>query len=846
MDPGEAMQQIEAASGIPFSYNDNILPNLKVSGDFENTPLRQVLSQVLDQLNLSYTYRKGIIILLPSPQKPRVAAAFSISGYIEDSTSGERLIGATVYDAKSRMGVVTNEFGFFSLRVPPDSVKLVVSMLGFAIHGEVILVDRNIRGTVRLRPNLDLETVEIIADQERVQSELGGISSFRIPISDLRALPALMGETDVLAGLSLLPGVSNGGEGATGLYVRGGGPDQNLILYDGVPIYNSSHLFGFYSVFNSDGIKDIQLVKGGFPARYGGRLSSVINIRMKEGNLKEIHGTGNVGLTSGRVMLEGPLIKDKLSFMASARRTLLEPYLGLISNNATSTGGNLVGYNFYDLNGKLHWKMGKRDGIYLSGYTGGDAFSSGYQIDTNNVSDKFDFKLRWGNSAGILRWHHDWTKNLFSDFSLFTTKYQYRSVSSTQLDFLGQNFQRNELSNQSLVEDIGAKFNFDWLPSNRHFVRIGGTATQHQFNPEILQRQNLSVGEDTSAFDVSQEELRPFEANAYIEDQVLASDKISFNIGLHASFYKLDTFQYSSLQPRVSFRAGPSDSWGVYGSFSSMVQYLHLLSNSGVGLPIDLWVPATEIAQPEVAQQYSLGMDRTFSTPGLQISVEGYYKSLKNLIDYETGANFLGDTDWQERVAKEGKGLSYGIEVFLRKAKGPFRGWVGYTWSKTFRQFESINLGERYPYKYDRRHDFSTAAIYDLNDRIQVSANFVFGTGTANTIPEAVFYAPTNPAFDFWTLNDGNEVSVVIEYKDRNSFRLPAYHRLDLNLKIHKKRSWGETYWNFGLYNAYNRRNPYFLFLRADYSKDPNAPEIKARKLSLLPILPSVNWGFKF
>ncbi len=842
-DPDIALQLIEQASGLPFSYNNNILPNRNVSGTFEKTPLREVLSQVLGSLGLTYTYRRGLIILLPGNKAPRIIPAHTISGYVEDNASGERLIGATVYDASSRSGVITNEFGFFSLQVPKDSVKLVISMIGYAVHAEMLYPETDIKGVVRLKPDLSLETVEIIDQQEKIRSELGGISAYRIPISELRALPALMGETDVLAGLSLLPGVSSGGDGATGLYVRGGGPDQNLVLFDGVPIYNSSHLFGFYSIFNSDAIKDVKLVKGGFPARYGGRLSSVISIRMNEGNLNEWSGQGNLGLTSGRLMLEGPLIKDKLSLTLSGRRTLLEPYLAIVSNLAEKNNGNSIGYNFYDLNGKLHWKVSERDGIYLSGYSGGDAFSSGYSIDTNGVLDAFDFNLRWGNTAGILRWHRDWSKELFSDFSVFTTQYRYRSLSSTEIDFPNEPFERNELTNRSQVRDFGARLNFDYIPTNKQVVRMGATVTQHEFTPEILQRQSFSTG---PSVEISQRILRPIEANIYFEDQVQATEKFSFNLGIHTSYYQLDTFSFASIQPRVSFRIGPTDRWGVYGSYSTMTQFLHLLSNSGTGLPIDLWVPATEIAQPEFARQVSLGVDQTFQNPGLQLSVEGYYKRMENLIDYQTGANFLGDVDWQERVEKGGTGESYGMEVFVRKPKGVIKGWLGYTWSKTTRQFPTINDNIPYPYKYDRRHDFSAAAIYDLSDKIQFSANFVFGSGTANTLPRAASLTPSNPAFGFIELNEGIGTNVVITYGQRNEYRLPAYHRLDLNMKIFKTRSWGETYWNFGLYNAYNRRNPYFLFLRADYSNNIDEPEIKARRLSLLPILPSVNWGFKF
>lgn len=844
-DPATTIQKIESASKVPFSYNNNLLPDILITASFKRRPLREVLGEVLPRMGLEYIYQDGIVVLVKGKDKPR-APGYTISGYIEDASTGERLIGASVYDLRSREGMITNQFGYFSLHLPADSVKLVVSMVGYALEASRFKLTRNERLTVRLVPDLSLETIEINDQQDIGITGLGGVSSMRVPISEIERLPTLMGESDVLAALALLPGVHSGGEGSTGLYVRGGGPDQNLILYDGVPVYSSSHLFGFYSIFNSSAIKDLELVKGGFPARYGGRLSSVVNIRMKEGNLKKFSGEGNVGLTSANLLLEGPLIKDKLSFVVSGRRTLLEPYLLAINRYAELNDGNSLGYYFYDLHGKVHWNVGKRDGIFLTYYQGEDVFSSGYSIDTMNVLDVFDFDLNYGNSAGILRWHRDWSGNFFSDVSVYASQYRYNSVSSTELDFMGMEFQRNELTNRSSVQDLGARFQLDWIPTNNQLVRMGGNVVRHRFEPEVFQQRTIEDGVPTEVKTTRQEPLEPIEANIFFEDQVTPTENVSFNLGIHTSWYLIDSTSFASIQPRVSFRIGPVDRWGLYGSYSSMTQYLHLLSNSGVGLPTDLWVPATRKVPPQQAHQVSLGVDKSFKKNGFQFSAEAYYKTLNDLIEYQTGANFLGDLDWQDRVEKEGTGESYGLELFLRKNMGQFRGWIGYTRSKTFRTFPSINFGNRFPYKYDRRNDLSLVLIYELSDRMEISANWVYGTGTAVTFPAATFYAPSDPIFDFWSLNDGSELNIVIVYSDRNSYRLPAYHRLDLNFRVHKARKWGETFWNIGLYNAYNRRNPYFLFLRADYSVDPNAPTIKARKLNLLPVLPSVNFGFKF
>lgn len=841
----KALAQIEQVSQIPFSYTPNTLPDTLVSGNYESVPLRKVLEQLLNPLGLGFKLRYGVLVLGPMEAKTNLRL-FTVSGYVEDRSSGERLIGATVYDARTRKGTITNEFGFFSLRLPADSMKLVVSMVGYAVYAEQFQLTKNTRGKIQLIPDLSLETVEIVDYQGISIGQMGGVNGLHIPASELNKLPTLLGESDVLAALKLLPGINVGSEGASGLYVRGGGPDQNLVLMDGVPIYNSSHVFGFFSIFNSNTIKDVELFKSGFPARYGGRLSSVINIRMKEGDFSRFRAEGSLGLTSASLLFEGPILKNRLSFVLSARRTLMEPYFKVVNRFAEAEDGNFLGYFFYDLNGKLNWRMGPRDELSLTMYSGRDVLESGYEIQANAVRDLFDFDLSWGNQAGILAWRRDWSPRFFSEVSAYGTQYRYNSVSTTELDYLGQSFERHELNNVSSVQDVGARLNLEWVPRQQHHVRMGGAVIRHVFQPEVFQFSAISVGIDTVYDRASQPMLKPFEANLYFEDQVQAGKLLSFNLGLHSSYFQLDSTRFISIQPRVSFRLGKPGRSGIYGGFSTMAQNLHLLSNSGVGLPTDLWVPATDRIVPEQSMQWYFGMDKSFSGPGLQIGLEGYFKDMKNLIDYQTGTNFLGDVNWQDRVEKEGIGKSYGLEVFLRKTTGRIRGWLGYTWAKTDRQFPSINFGNVFPYKYDRRHDFSAVMIFEVNDKIELSANWVYGTGTANTFPEAVFYSPSNSALDFWSLNEGEEVNVVIDYSERNSFRLPAYHRLDVNFKYHRPTKWGELFWNFGLYNAYNRRNPYFLFLRADYSEDPNAPQIKARKMSLLPILPSVKFGVKF
>lgn len=841
-----AIRTLQARTGVQFTYDSSILPASSVRLKFRDAPLKDVLVAILHPAGLDFTARRGMIIVHARTEALAPLPQFTISGYVEDGETGERLIGASVYDARTRAGTLTNQFGFFSLRLPADSVKLVISMVGYAVRAEKFALDRDVRRRVEMLPDLRLDVVEINDADVEGLDELSGVSMFHVPVSELKRLPSLMGEGDVLNALKLFPGVQSAGDGSGGLYVRGGGPDQNLILYDGVPIYNSSHLFGLFSIFNADAIKDIRLVKGGFPARYGGRLSSVIDIRMKEGNLKKIRGEGNIGLTAARLTIEGPIIRDKTSFLISARRTILEPYLLILNNRAARSDGNNLGYFFYDLNAKIHHKLSDRDRIFLSAYTGGDRFASGYDIEANGTRDKLDFGLRWGNDGAVLRWHRDWNKELFSDFSLFGSRYAYRSVSTAELFVPNQISEKNQLTTTSGVTDFGARWNFDWIPSPRHFVKVGVATTLHEFEPETFNQVITDAFSESTENTLGQGTYRSLESVAYVEDNMAITEKWRVNAGLHFAHYAVDSTQYAALQPRISTRYKLPEGFSLTGSFTSMVQFIHLLANSGVGLPTDLWVPATGAIPPQRSLQYTAGFDKTFKKLGLELSVEGYYKDMKDLIDYQTGVNFMGNNNWQALVEKDGVGRSYGVEFFLRKTTGRFGGWIGYTLSRSERQFENINFGQVYPYKYDRRHDVSVVARWKLTKHIDLSASWVYGTGIAISFPDAVYLAPTSPAYGFWELNDGRDLDVIIDYGTRNSFRLPDYHRLDLNMRVHKKVKWGETFWNFGIYNVYNRRNPYFLFLRSDYSNGSGSPEIKARRMSLLPILPEVNFGFRF
>lgn len=840
----EALLLIEDRSAVAFAFQSNNLPKDPIQRSFRDVSVRQVLDALCRPVGLTYEVRDRLVVVFPARKSPPVN--FSVSGYVEDRSSGERLVGVAVYDVRTRRGTLTNHKGYFSLRLPADSVHLIVSSMGYALQSERFLLRENRRRTVRLKPDLELAAVEIEdSDTTRGMDELSGVSVMRIPIAELDRLPALMGEPDVLNALALLPGVQSGGGVSGGLYVRGGSPDQNLTLLDGVPIYNSAHLFGFYSIFNSDVLRSVELIKGGFPARYGGRLSSVIDLRTKAGNQNRISGRGNLGLVSAKLMLEGPIVKEKTSFLVSARRSILEPYWQLVNELAERNDGNSLGYSFFDINAKLNHRLGERDELELGFYTGGDRFSSGYSLAGDQVSDVFDFGLRWGNTAAVLRWNRDWSNRLFSDVSVFHSRYDYSARSRNELLAAGSSRRAQSLELTSSVIDYGARAEFQYLPGPSHFIRFGAMGTRHDFQPETFQ-QEVDNGGALSLSELQQRALVSWEWGIFAEDNIALTRRLYVNAGVHYSRFDTDGTFYQSLQPRLSAGYSFPQQIRATASYSRMTQFLHLLSNSGVGLPTDLWVPATANIPPQNAEQFSLGVSKRFPKAGVEFSIEGYSKAMDSLIDYQTGVNFLANRNWEEIVERAGTGRSYGIEFFLQKATGRWRGWLGYTLSRSERQFAEINFGNVFPYKYDRRHDFSAAFIYEINARWEVSANWVYGSGAAITFPEAVFFAPSSPLLGFSDLNDDQAVGIIIDYGERNSFRLPAFHRLDLNVRLHKDVAWGELYWNFGVYNVYNRQNPLFLFLRADYTNDPNNPEIRARRMSLLPILPEVNIGFKF
>lgn len=819
----------------------------------------------------------GLLFLLGICPEGLGQASFTISGYVRDAGSGESMISAPVFDERSGQGTLTNPYGFFSLRLPADSVVLRVAYAGFSAVRIPLLLDRDTTFKVDLSP-FSLQEVEIVAEEVDRAVDNTEMSAVSIPISQIKLMPALLGEVDVIKAIQLMPGVQSGSEGSTGLYVRGGGPDQNLILLDGVPLYYVSHLGGFFSVFNADALSSVKLYKGGFPARYGGRLSSVLDIRMKEGNLNNFEAEGSVGIISSKLSVQGPIQKGKTSFIVSGRRTYIDLLTRPLSRLA-SNGEASVGYYFYDLNTKINHIFSDKDRLYFSAYMGDDRFvgSGGYKDP--DYEEEFKLGLGWGNRVAALRWNHVWSNNLFSNVTATYSRYQlrtqaegnaiYREPDSTYTETFGLDY-------ISRIQDWGGKIDFDYYPSPNHEIKFGLQTTYHTFEPGTIgvsQRTNESTL-DTSIVTSLDYSL---ESAVYFEDNLKIGSAFSANLGVHAVHYLISDKSYFSVQPRISTRLAVSPNVSIKASYVQMNQFIHLLTNSGIGLPIDLWVPATENVPAQFSWQAAGGVSWSLLNDKFELSLEGYYKKMEGLITFKEGNNFffggLQGNTWEETVETGGQGESYGAELLLQKKQGKTTGWVGYTLAWNNQQFDNVNQGQWFPYKYDRRHDISIVMTHQFNDRVSVAGTWVFGTGNAISIPTGGFATisdPLNPSLGFgggvYDPQEGPRLSTpfrqiftdIASYGEagqvfeegRNSFRMQPYHRLDLGVNFSKPKKWGERTWSIGIYNTYSRLNPFAYYIDRRQIYDPNtgsfiSSETKLKKITLFPIIPSVSYQFK-
>lgn len=759
---------------------------------------------------------------------------FTISGYVSDVETGEKLLNANVYETQNLTGTISNTYGFYSLTLPQGKYTVVFSYVGYQTIQKEIDLQADFTLNVDLAPNGKLEEVTVVGKSRESKLTDTQMSTEVVSMETVKNLPSFMGEADVMKTLQLLPGVQSGSEASSGLYVRGGGPDQNLILLDGTPVYNANHLFGFFSVFNADAIKNVTLYKGGFPARFGGRLSSVVDIKMKEGNEKEFHGGIQVGLIASKFFAEGPIKEDKTAFHISGRRTYIDLLARPFMHNE-ETGG----YFFYDLNAKVNHKFSDKSRLYISAYTGRDKAYSEYEEaeswDGKNNTYKDESKLYWGNLTTALRWNYIFNNKLFSNSTVTYSQYQF-TVNSTQQTLEQKKTTEDTYYNyKSGINDVSYKIDLDWYATPAHDVKFGANYTYHTFKPgvEVLKANNIDEQPVNVVF--GDQNIYAHEVSGYIEDNMKITSRLKANIGLHVSGFNVENTFYSSIEPRASLRYLATDKLTFKMAYAKMQQYIHLLSNSTIGLPTDLWVPVTENIKPMISHQMALG---TVYSPrkGYSISLEGYYKEMDNLIEYKEGASFFGSSQgWEEKV-EMGEGRSYGAELLLKKETGKTTGWIGYTLSKTERKFDNINFGEYFPARYDRRHDVSVAVTHKFSDKVDLGISWVYGTGNAITLPSNTIATLEINHSDYGSY-EGNTVQY---FDQRNNYRMPDYHRLDVGINFHKVKKHGVRTWNISVYNAYNRKNPFFLYVG---EKD----DVKVLKqVSLFPILPSVSYTYKF
>ena len=766
-------------------------------------------------------FKKLLFLILFLPLLSQ-AQNHTISGYINDSESGEALIGAAVYVTTFDKGTTANTYGFYSITLPEsDSLGVVFSYLGYEAQVKKIYLRESVELNINLE-NASVSLTEVVVFAEQTLNDdnvqRAQMSVVDIPIAKIKELPVILGETDVLKVVQLLPGVQSGNEGTTGFHVRGGNTDQNLIQLDEATVYNPNHLFGLFSTFNSRALNNVTLIKGGFPAQYGGRLSSILDIQMKEGNNKKFKTEGGIGLITSQLTFEGPLKKDEASFILSGRRTYLDllvrPFL---------PKGNDSNYHFYDLNAKVNWKLSSKDRIFLSGFKGSD--DAAYR-----ESQGIQYNIFFGNSTATLRWNHLFGQKLFSNTSFIFNKYE-QNIST----FLDNSFSKVF----SGIQDYSGKTEFQYFPNPKHAIRFGAHYTNHRFESKGESGSKGTGGPSVPGApgEVKSSPAKYFnEVAIYLNDEWILNDRFSTSLGVRAPAFIAKDVNYITVEPRASLKFSINKTSSVKAAYTVMNQFVHLIPSSTASIPTDIWIPSTKLTKPQVSQQFALGYFRNFKQNKYEASLEFYYKTMDNQILFKEGNQLIAGLD-VDSFLTYGKGWSYGAEFFLKKNTGKLTGWVSYTLSKTEQQFAELNFGERFPFKYDRRNVLSLVANYEINKRWSISGVFVYSTGNAFTLPTGRINVNYGGS-----LFEGN----YFVYENRNNVRLSDYHRLDISATYKKKRKMFKKYYDselvLGLYNLYSRQNSYFVY----FLVDPVTSEPKTKQVSLLPIIPSISYNFKF
>jgi len=763
---------------------------------------------------------------------------FTLSGYVKDASNGEALMGATIYAKEIQKGTISNTYGFYSLTVDKGTYTVEINFVGYETFRKTIEFTKNQTLNIEMHP-IAIQMADAVISASRSDENVSGtnMGTTVVPVDVIKKMPSFFGEVDLIKTIQLLPGIQSAGEGSTGYYVRGGGLDQNLVLLDNAVVYNLGHLFGFFSIFNADAIRSVEMIKGGMPANFGGRLASVLNVSMKEGNMKRYEIDGGVGIVFARINVQGPIVKDKASFLFTVRRTyidaLVQPFLD-VSNPMKG-----LKFCFYDLNGKANWKINDKHRIFVSGYYGSDNY--GFN------GDDIDMKARfyWGNAAGSFRWNYNINSKLFLNTSAMISDFAFNTeISSSDMYKLGM---------KSSVRDYAVNSELNYMPMAGNILKMGVDYTFHHLTPGSYE---IQMG---SEFDIPTTLiLNAHEAAVYFNEEVDLSDEIRLNVGLRGSFYQhsgpyafyipdnvghiIDSTvykkgekikNYQGLEPRISLRFAIDKDLSIKASYTYNYQYLHQVALSSISLPTDEWILSSTDIKPQQGSQYSIGFYKNMKKNMYEFSVEAYYKDMKNLTEYREGYSpFTALMQSFDRQYTQGEGYSYGLEFLLNKTSGKLTGWIGYSlaWSK--RQFAELNDGKEFYAKNDRRHDVSISLSYDILPNLTTSIVWVYATGNTMTVPIGFYFIDYN---------------MVTEYSSKNAYRIPPYHRMDIsvNWTIRKTERF-EHGINFSVYNVYNRRNPFFISIGSGMNTDKMEIQNTAYQMSLFPILPSLSWNFKF
>ena len=744
-----------------------------------------------------------------------IAQKITISGYVKDAATKEVLIGASVVNATAQTGASTNQYGFFSLSASAaDTVELIISYAGYIIQAKKITAKNNLQLTFLLESSKgDLDEVMVVSGKNNRNVQKAQMGVIDVPLKAIKNLPVLFGERDILKIIQLLPGVQGGQEGTTGFYVRGGNADQNLVQLDEATVYNPNHLFGLFSTFNVNAINNVRLIKGGFPAEFGGRLSSIVDITMKEGNKTKYQVEGGLGLLSTNLTFQGPIKKSKSSFIISARQSHINLFLKRLTSSSNS-------YKFYDVNAKMNFELGKKDHLYFSFFKGNDKAN---YTELNSLNYEIDF----GNTTGTLRWNHLFGSKIFSNTSVIYNDY-HLALATSQNNFYSLLY--------TGVRDFTAKTDFTITPNIKHKIKAGFTFTNHQlapaaFSARIPRRGNrLVLGRDTIT------KLNSAEMAFYAGDEFDASKKVSVNYGVRIPVFTAYGKTYSFIEPRITAKISAGANASVKASYTKMNQFLHLIPNATAGLPTDIWIPSSNKTKPQSATQYAIGYFKNLKDNAIETSVEVYYKKMNNQVLFGEGKQLRINIKL-DSLLTYGKGESYGAEFFVKKNTGKLTGWISYTLSKTEQTFTELNFGKPFPFKYDKRHSLSVTASYQLSKRWSLNAVFVYSSGVAFTVPTGRIS----------TLNSGSifEGNYYV-YDGRNNYRLAPYHRLDFSAIYKKAAKLFKRPFEYelviGAYNIYSRQNPYFVY----FEIDALTTQPTAKQVSLLPIIPGISFNFKF